>query len=357
MSGPHSEIPPLSLSSLPHRHAQAWQASQGERRIMSTPTTATATLPPCNQLHYPFSRPHHQPYQDPNTATYRVGNPSLPSSSQLAYPSSGYFASSNGSPRSNVISISSSSTARPVPQEQPPIVTARTEAEHTNNMPAVAQAHTALESQPARKRRRSREPDWNTFYKNGLPAEVIIIDDSPEPSQKPAAGTVSSTTTLPGNNGGPISSVSNTTSARHVAKKRKRDDEPAHYDPVYHSNLVSSHATTPHQISTPSKSTISTDRTNSAIHTTAATSLDSLSSTGGQYNYDTQAGQKRKRTTRQQVATEARRREAGALADAYTSYQPPPYPPKKAADVHVKVISDVGVTTRFLCICMFVFIN
>jgi dual-specificity kinase len=69
--------------------------------------------------------------------------------------------------------------------------------------------------------------------------------------------------------------------------------------------------------------------------------LGSLSS-NGQYEYDIQPGQKRKRTTRQQIANEARRREAGNLTDAYANYRPPPYPPKKARDVHIAVIPDVS---------------
>jgi len=215
-------------------------------------------------------------------------------------------------------------------------------------MPVVSHAHgSVLDTQPARKRRRSKGPDWETFYKNGVPAEVIVIDDNtPEPGQKASSYTSSYTVTTSQPDG-----VSGLASARHVAKKRKRDDEPTRYDPVHHNNIVGSHATTPHQIATPTKSTISSDRTNSAIHTTAATSLDSLSSAGGQYDYDSHVGQKRKRTTRQQIAAEARRRDASALADAFSSYRPPPYPPKKAADVPVKVIADVSSITCLSPFC------
>lgn len=34
----------------------------------------------------------------------------------------------------------------------------------------------------------TRQPDWNTFYKNGLPKEVIVIEDSPEPTPNYASG-------------------------------------------------------------------------------------------------------------------------------------------------------------------------
>jgi len=158
-----------------------------------------------------------------------------------------------------------------------------------------------------------------------LPKEIIVIDDSPEPEQPNAATAAAQALTSSrqhvATSGAPGSS----------AKKRKRDDEPTPYDPVHHSAAIGSH--------TPSKSTVASDRTNSAIHTTAATSLGSLSS-NGQYEYDTQPGQKRKRTTRQQIANEARRREAAICIDALAHYRPPPYPPKKARDVHIKVIPD-----------------
>jgi dual-specificity kinase len=194
--------------------------------------------------------------------------------------------------------------------------------------PANHQVQAQAATQPPRKRRRSREPDWKTFYKNGLPKEVIVIEDTPEPEQpngvSSSAQTLSGRTLVAGD-----SSVNGSS-----MKKRKRDDDLTPFDPVHHSAITASH--------TPSKSTIASDRTNSAIQTTAATSLGSLSS-NGQYEYDTQPGQKRKRTTRQQIANEARRREAAIANDALAHYRPPPFPPKKARDVHIKVIPDVSV--------------
>jgi ribosomal protein S7 len=99
-----------------------------------------------------------------------------------------------------------------------------------------------------------------------------------------------------------------------------------------------------------SGSTISTDRTTSAIHTTAATSLGSHSS-NGQNGYeaavDVQPGQKRKRTaTRLQIANEDKERELETNGDAFTNYKPPPRPPIKAPDVQVKQVADVN-TPKF----------
>lgn len=318
---------------------------------MSTPTTATATLPhynPHTSHHYLYN--HHQSYhQDPGTVAYRVNNPTLSSSRPVAYPPSGYFASSTAGTVPNGVNSPSYAAPRLLNDESP----SSTGSGMSN--PAMPPARTsAQDAQPSRKRRRSREPDWNDFYKNGLPKEIIIIDDSPEPepvNAKPVAR--EAPPVLPP----PISISSGSTvghgtatadAARHIAKKRKKD-EPTHYDPVYHNTYVGSHTQTPHGHGTPAKSTISSDRTTSAVHTTAATSLDSLSSTTSNHQdyYSVHAGQKRKRTTRQQIATEARRREA-EVNDALLAYQPPPYPHKKASDIPVKLIHDVRSATTLL---------
>ncbi|KAH8879129.1 kinase-like protein [Thozetella sp. PMI_491] len=308
---------------------------------MSTPTTATATLPPYNPHHLPyFDHQQHQvqAYPQANTSAFRSAatNSSLPTS-RLAYPPTGYSAPSNTTqPGANGISPLHSSSAaasnnRAAASNSTAPTARGTDSNHQEAMAAVAPARTMVE--PQRKRRRSREPDWNSFYKNGLPKEIIVIDDTPEPERPAVAATSKTLSTANGTVNGTVNGTAND-SAGHLAKKRKRDDEPAYFDPVHHSNAAASHTNTP-----PSKSTVSSDRTNSAKHTTAATSLGSLSS-NSQYDSQAQSGQKRKRTTRQQVANEAKRREQIAT-DAFDSYRPPPYPPKKAADVHVKVIPDV----------------
>jgi dual-specificity kinase len=188
----------------------------------------------------------------------------------------------------------------------------------------------------SKKRQRSRErhePDWDKFYENGLPKEVIVIDDdSPTPEH--------SVSVVPmGQANGTVAEGN----SRHAAKKRKRDDVGLAYDPVYqvapHSNNQS-----PQYNNSASGSTISTDRTTSAIHTTAATSLGSHSSNGqnGYEAADVQPGQKRKRTaTRLQLANEAKRRELETNS-GFSNYQPPPHPPIKAPDVQVKQVADVS---------------
>ncbi|KAH6624209.1 kinase-like domain-containing protein [Chaetomium sp. MPI-SDFR-AT-0129] len=296
---------------------------------MSTPTTATATLPhysPHQHFRYPHHQHPHQAYPQPNSSSFRAANPILPPASRLAYPSPGYSSAASHTSGNGVAAVASDH-ARLAPHETAD-GTSRLDHLYTTAMPSnnsQTQAQPASEAQPPRKKRRSREPDWKTFYKNGLPKEIIVIDDTPEPERSSAAAATSqalpTTRQHAATGGAPGSS----------AKKRKRDEEPTPYDPVHHSAALGSH--------TPSKSTAASDRTNSALHTTAATSLGSLSS-NGQYEYETQPGQKRKRTTRQQLANEARRREAATYTDALAHYRPPPYPPKKARDVHIKVVPD-----------------
>jgi dual-specificity kinase len=191
--------------------------------------------------------------------------------------------------------------------------------------------------QASKKRQRSREPDWNNFYKNGLPKEVIVIDDSPEPHI--------SESVEPDSNGlRNINGAANGAALRHAAKKRKRDDM---YDPIYHIKAGPSETRSPHYKNSNTSSTISTDRTTSAIQTTAATSLGSQYSANGSRGYlvdDTQIGQKRKRiATRQQIANEAKRRDIEINGDAFSNYRPPPRPPIKAPEVNVKVMPDVSL--------------
>lgn len=196
-------------------------------------------------------------------------------------------------------------------------------------MPETAPASHA---EPSRKRRRSREPDWNTFYKNGLPKEIIVIDDTPEPEANTSRKITNSTVVAP-----------NDTTNRLAAKKRRQNEETGTVQASgYHIKYLESKNNTPAQITTPAgSSNSSSDRTNSGVNTTAPTSLSS----NGQYE-DAAAPLKRKRT-RQQVANEAKRRDVDGLGDIFT-YKPPPYPPKKAGEVNVQVIHDVSLFSTLI---------
>jgi dual-specificity kinase len=182
-------------------------------------------------------------------------------------------------------------------------------------------------------RQQKRKPDWAEFYKNGLPNEIIVIDDdepqtSPRTQPRPTQPNRAITT-----NGG----------TRHTDKKRKTTASTA-YDPVYNQQTSYSTTQTPYYDNSPSNNTISTDRTTSAINTTAATSLGSQASNGAYIPplENGTVGQKRKRTRRaaQDEANEAKRREVDLHGDPFSLYVPPPNPPIKAKEVFVQVVAD-----------------
>ncbi|KAH6681997.1 kinase-like domain-containing protein [Halenospora varia] len=285
---------------------------------MSTPST----LPP-QHPNYGYSQHHN--YQ---SATGYRGNASLLNGGSRLGGSYNFPASTSSSTTSNIAAAA-----------DPPRTSHNTaySPSRPETKPAAmpVSSVTTAKSNP-KKRQRSREPrqpDWKDFYKNGLPEEVIVIDDSPPPGT--SASVVS--------NIQPNQSVS-AENGRHQAKKRKRDDVAA-YDPVY--GAAKSINQSPGYKNSASGSTISTDRTTSAIHTTAATSLGSHSSNGktGYEAPDVQLGQKRKRTaTRLQLANEAKRKELETNGDAFDNYLPPPQPPIKAPDVQVKVVQDNSYT-------------
>ncbi|KAH8595843.1 kinase-like domain-containing protein [Bisporella sp. PMI_857] len=282
---------------------------------MSTP----GTLPPYHNQNHGYS--HHQNYTSTNgylpPRSILNGNNRVGNSYNLPAPSSHDTETSSAS-----VGLPDYS---PGTRYKDPRIEKRSAAMPTTSI-------TKQQTSKKRQRSRDREPDWNNFYKNGLPKEVIVIDDSPPPEQS-----VSSSAN------GHIGRSVATTNGRHAAKKRRRDD--VVYDPVYH-NASGSSNNTP-QYHSGSGSTISTDRTTSAVHTTAATSLGSNSSNtqNGYVAIDTQPGQKRKRTaTRLQLANEAKRKELELNGDAFTSYRPPPRPPIKAPDVQVRVVHDNSYT-------------
>jgi dual-specificity kinase len=175
-----------------------------------------------------------------------------------------------------------------------------------------------------------RNPDWADFYKNGLPKEVIVIDDDDEESAPSRQAPRPAQPSRSNANG----------SLRHTDKKRKTAASTA-YDPVYNQHTSYSTTQTPYYDS-PNNST-STDRTTS-LNTTAPTSLGSNASAGQHISplENGVVGQKRKRTraAAQDEAKEAKRRELDHDDNPFSLYQPPPNPVIKAKDVYVQVIQD-----------------
>ncbi|KAI0380982.1 kinase-like domain-containing protein [Hypomontagnella monticulosa] len=315
---------------------------------MSTPTTATATLPPhYRHHHHPAHHYSHYPTLQTGTSAYRTvagasataTNPILPTSTSTASTatvsnrhhtasSSSYTANQAYTASSQTIQSSSNgvaasvATARPTKDSSRTNSTPRLDSNHANMPASAASATQAYSDTQPRKRRRSKEPDWKTFYKNGLPKEVIVIHDTPEPEEKYSA-TASSR---------PYPNGPGSESSRPAAKRRRKDDG-VHHDELYETRTNASYQ------NTSNSSSASTDRTTSAHNTTAATSLGSLSS-GSQYDYEaSHTGQKRKRT-RQQIAQEAKRREVEVYGETFATYRPPQKPVKKAGDVSVRVVND-----------------
>jgi dual-specificity kinase len=281
---------------------------------MSTPSTLTATLPPPHTSHYGYSRG--QPYQT-SPHRYASTNSAMNGSSRLAQSYNHY---SNNTPAS----IPRNPSHTSLPKQQP--------------SQAMPTSHSASSVQSSRKRERSRGPDWNEFYKNGVPKEIIVIDDdTPPPPEKPETRRMENerpnhtTRTL----------VRNDSFEQHAAKKRRTAQGNAYQQDPYQQPAYSYKTRSDEGSS--GANTISTERTTS-LHTTAPTSLGSHTSQGsaGAYLDDGVVGQKRKRVTRQAVADEKKRQDIEIIGEAYASYVPPPKPPIKAKDVHVPPIKDVS---------------
>lgn len=275
---------------------------------MSTPSIASATL---STHHLPYSYPHHLPYQA-SPASYPANNSVPPSRLTNSYHT---FPSGHQPP---AYQPSQHSPAHTKPVLPPPTM-------------ASSQSTTALSN------RVNKMPDWEEYYKNGVPKEIIVIDDDTPPPPTPASPSTNQ-------RGGKV--------ARRIVqptagRKRKADDG---YDTRYNdSPAFSVH---PAKFDGQSSATsVSTDRTTS-LHTTAPTSLGSHGSSGASNSYeDLNVGQKRKRAPPKETRAQTKRKQQEATSDAFTDYVPPPKPPIKAAEVHVPVIpavSDGQLSTPWL---------
>lgn len=268
---------------------------------MSTPSTATATHP---AQHYGYPHSSYQTstsYPTPTTTGARLANS---------------YAYSIPSPTTATLPYTQSSRVAP-----------------TTSTPSGMASHPSGSSAAPSQSGRRKKPDWGEFYKNGIPQEVIVIDDSPGPDSGKAAPP------LP-NNGAPAA-VPPPPVPYHPGKRRRTGLETT-YGVGNHDRP--SFSINPQQYGEASSHSLSTDRTTS-LHTTAPTSLGSQGSSGasnGVYYEDASAGQKRKRTTRKSTRDEQKRRELENVGDAFLSYVPPPHPVIKAKDVPVPVVRDVS---------------
>ena len=185
-----------------------------------------------------------------------------------------------------------------------------------------------------------KKPDWGEFYKNGIPKEVIVIDDTPAPESSNTGPRTTAVAPAPVNG-----AASGSGQMRKPAGKKRKTGLDSDYDVTYY-DRPSFSINPPTYGETSSAASISTDRT-ASLHTTAPTSLGSQASSGmsnGRYYEDAGVGQKRKRvTTRKSARDEQKQKDLETYGDAFMSYVPPPNPPIKARDVPVPVIREVSI--------------
>lgn len=279
---------------------------------MSTPSTATATHPTHQHYGYP-----HSSYQ----ATTSYPTPATAAGARFANPYSYSIPASSSS-------TTTSTTTTTLPYAPQPALVAP-----ATSTPTIMASQPGSSAAPSQSGRR-KKPDWGEFYKNGIPKEVIVIDDSPAPE--------ASTTAAPAPPPHGVTSTGQPPVAQPAGKRRRTGIETA-YDVGYYDRP--SFSINPQQYGEESSAhSGSTDRTTS-LHTTAPTSLGSQGSSGtsnGVYYEDATVGQKRKRTTRKSTRDEQKRRELENAPEAFPNYVPPSKPIIKAKDVPVPVIRDVS---------------
>lgn len=259
---------------------------------MSTPSTVTALHP---QSHF---YPHYQEFKSPSSSQ-RQSNLSLGRPSRLAHHTC------NNSPGS------------PADRQLPPLPTHKHP--QSSSLGTERQNSSAMVQTKSKKR-----TDWREFYKNGLPKEIIVIDDSsPEPTSN--------------------NSPSKRSNTQHDSKRRRTD---AAYDSLQNGPPKTTRRDYLYDEAN-SSGTNSSGRNTSTLYSTAPTSLTSTSSSGHQLQRldDSRIGQKRKRLSRPAFDEESPPElEVVGQNQAWTNYVPPPNPPIKAGEVYTPVIRDVCST-------------
>jgi dual-specificity kinase len=158
-------------------------------------------------------------------------------------------------------------------------------------------------------RRRPRAPDWDAFYKNGLPQEVIVIEDTPEPTTKKPRNHTADDHTQNGNG--------------HSAKKRKIEDSASNN--TYSSNQYNNSS------GSGSRGTREGDTLPAGSRSDVYRGDDS----------PVRTGQKRKRTGQQASATASKARKVTIGKGFHDEYRGPGRRVTKAGEVAVRVFRDV----------------
>lgn len=289
---------------------------------MSIPSLMTPSVP---------LSPHHLPHpgyshSSSSLGSYNATDHSLPHGISTRLAPSQSFPQPHSANRQ---SIFNSSRQLPPPRNMPSSDTSSQTVQQQQQQQQPPSQHASSQQQ------QRKHPDWNEFYRNGPPKEIIVIDDdSPAPqSSSTAAGKLRRAS------GQNKPTPQARAGAQQPAAKKRRTAQTTAYESA--NDYAASQATASRPYSEIENSnTISTDRTTDP-RTTAPTSNSSHGSSNNPYVDDVTIGQKRKRVTRQQIATEKRRQDANAVEE----YIPPRKPPYKAKDVNVPTLRDVSTLT------------
>lgn len=255
-------------------------------------SSTTKVLPLGSGSYYNTSQ--HSHYQDPNHHYPPNGNPYA-----LPHPSSGQTANGMNGVNVEVMPAASGSAALAPPIQQTSRGTGR---------------------------RPKRPVDWEKFFGNRAPSEIIVIDDSPEPQPNIVKKRGAAAMTM---------QQQQTSSNRYSDKKRKTG---LHYDPVYPSHEAPSVMGNGYGSPTVTAASSTAGRNSSALISTAPTSAGTSGIAGpSTFTHPATNGAKRQRMTRSTAAAAM----AAATGDAFALYHPPPKPPIKAKDVYVQQIPDV----------------
>lgn len=270
---------------------------------MSTPSIATQVLPA-----------HHSQYAFTHQNPYSTSTRAYPANNSLPAPPRALATSYQPYP---ALTQYSRPPLSPVTYKQP------------SQASSVAPSHSASDmANPSKK-----QPNWNEFYKNGVPREIIVIDDDSPPPQ-------------PSSRGNAQQNQDEQSYPSHNGRKRKLDHG---YDAEFNDSPTYSTHPAKFGASSSSASYQSGDRTTSLQTVTAPTSLESYGSNAASNSYeDVRIGQKRKRVQPQkETRAQTKKKLQETAPDAFTDYVPPPKPPKKSGDVNVPVIRDVSFLINF----------
>ncbi|EWC47067.1 hypothetical protein DRE_03436 [Drechslerella stenobrocha 248] len=285
---------------------------------------------------------------------------SVPSTATLHYPhhphQSPPYAYLNPLPQHNLYYRSNSGTQQPQQAYQAPVQQRYSTEMRPSGSVASSAAHTPSASG---KRRRRTTPDWKEFYKNGIPKEIIVIDDTPPPDQptpkRPSRANqaasrvprpISQHPSLNTRVHNPVPSQASTATTSQPAKRRKIANGTTTTAAVavnsrYDTNHQDPYGSTPYSVTqTPAYasqgSSANTASASSRGYNGTETAATSLASTIG--DAASVAGTKRKRVTRGSMAKKQ--------TDAFAHYQPPPHPPIKAKEVYVRRVEDNSKNTQ-----------